>query len=164
MGFVKEFKEFAMRGNVMDLAIGIILGGSFGKIVTSLVNDIAMPPIGLIMGGVDFKDLFIDLSRKGYSSLALAREAGAPVIAYGSFLNVLIDFLITALVIFLVIRYMNKLSKLSESGMSSLNKLNVVKSLKGKEALIKENIKCQEDLLKKNIKLKEEEFKKKLTK
>jgi len=111
MGIGKEFKEFAMRGNVVDLAVGIIIGGAFGKIVTSLVNDIVMPPIGLLIGGVNFKDLFVDLSGKGYESIAAAKEAGAPIIAYGNFINTTLDFLIVALTIFLVIRYINKLSQ-----------------------------------------------------
>jgi len=106
---LKEFKAFAMRGNVIDLAIGVIIGAAFGKIVSSLVSDLIMPPIGMIVGQLDFKDLFLDLSGKGYQSLAEARAAGAPVIAYGAFLTVLIDFLIVAFVIFLLVRQINKL-------------------------------------------------------
>ena len=106
---LKEFKEFAMRGNVLDLAIGVIIGGAFGKIVTSLVNDIIMPPIGLLLGGINFKDLFIDLSGKGYTSLAAAQEAGAATINYGLFINTLLDFIIVAFVIFLVVRAVNRL-------------------------------------------------------
>ena len=82
---LKDFKEFAMRGNVVDMAVGIIIGGAFGKIVSSLVSDIIMPPVGLLMGGVDFSNLFIDLSGKGYETLALAKEAGAAAISYGVF-------------------------------------------------------------------------------
>ena len=106
---LKEFKNFAMRGNVLDLAIGVILGGAFGKIVTSLVNDILMPPIGLALGKMDFSNLFIDLSGGHYSSLAAAKEAGAATINYGSFLNTIIDFLIVSFVIFLIIRQINRL-------------------------------------------------------
>lgn len=105
----KEFKEFAMRGNVMDLAIGIVIGAAFGKIVTSFVNDILMPPIGLLLGRVDFANLFIDLSGKGYQTLELAKAAGAPTINYGMFFNTIIDFIIVAFAIFLVVRQLNKL-------------------------------------------------------
>ncbi len=108
---LNEFKEFAMRGNVVDLAVGIIIGGAFGKIVTSLVNDIIMPPIGLAMGGVDFSNLFINLSGAPYASLAAAKEAGAPVIGYGSFINTTLDFVIVAFAIFLLVRAINRLKK-----------------------------------------------------
>jgi large conductance mechanosensitive channel len=111
MGMVQEFKEFAMKGNVVDLAIGIIIGAAFGKIVTSLVNDVIMPPIGLLMNGVDFSSLFFDLSGKGYATLAAAKEAGAPVIAYGSFINTVIDFVIVAFVVFLLIKQINSMKK-----------------------------------------------------
>ncbi len=107
----KEFKEFAMRGNVVDLAIGIIIGGAFGKIVTSLVNDIIMPPIGVVLGGVDFTNLFINLSGQGYASLAAAQEAGAATINYGVFLNSVLDFLIIAFVIFKIVQLMNRLKR-----------------------------------------------------
>jgi large conductance mechanosensitive channel len=109
MGMVKEFKEFAMRGNVVDMAVGIIIGGAFGKIVTSMVNDIIMPPIGKAMGGVNFADKFINLGDGTYKSLAEAKAAGAAVIAYGSFINVTIDFVIVAFCIFLMIKGMNSL-------------------------------------------------------
>lgn len=112
---LKEFKEFAMRGNVMDMAIGIILGTAFGAIVTSMVNDVLMPPIGLVMGGADFTDLFINLGDGAYPTLAEAQEAGAPVIAYGAFLNRVIDFLIVAFVIFLVVKQMNRLKRREEA-------------------------------------------------
>lgn len=105
----KEFKAFIMRGNVLDLAIAVIVGGAFGKIVTSLVNDIVMPPIGLALGKVDFSNLFLNLSGTPYSSVAEAKKAGVPTINYGMFLNTLIDFLIVALVIFFVVRFANKL-------------------------------------------------------
>ncbi|BBA71215.1 large conductance mechanosensitive channel protein MscL [Geobacter sulfurreducens] len=107
----KEFKEFAMKGNVVDLAIGVIIGGAFGKIVTSVVNDIVMPPIGLLMGKMDFSNLFIDLSGKGYESLKAAKDAGAPVISYGAFINTVLDFVIVAFVIFLVVKQINRLKK-----------------------------------------------------
>jgi len=108
---IKEFRDFIMRGNVLDLAVAVIIGGAFGKIVTSFVNDIIMPPIGLILGNVDFSNLFINLSSQNYDSLAAAQEAGAPTINYGLFLNTVIDFLIVALVIFLVIKAFNSLHK-----------------------------------------------------
>ena len=111
----KEFKEFIMRGNVLDLAVGVIIGAAFGAIVKSFVDDILMPPIGLVLGRVDFSNLFIDLSRQGYSSLADAQAAGAPTINYGMFLNTLIDFLIVAFAIFLVIRAVNRLQRKEEA-------------------------------------------------
>lgn len=104
-----EFKKFVMRGNVVDLAVGIIIGGAFGKIVTSLVNDIIMPPIGVLLGKVDFASLYINLSGKSYASLAAAKEAGAATINYGLFINAVIDFLIVAFVIFLLIKQVNRL-------------------------------------------------------
>lgn len=118
MGMLQEFKEFAIKGNVIDLAVGIIIGAAFGKIVTSLVNDIIMPPIGYILGNIDFSNLFIDLSGKNYVSLAVAREAGAPVIAYGLFINALVDFLIVAFAIFLVIKQVNRLRRQEEKAAS----------------------------------------------
>lgn len=111
----KEFKDFAMRGNVMDMAIGIILGGAFGKIVSSFVKDVIMPPIGMMMGGVDFANLFINLSDGAYATLAEAQEAGAATINYGVFLNTVIDFVIIAFAIFIVVRQMNKLKKQEEA-------------------------------------------------
>lgn len=107
----QEFKKFIMRGNVFDLAVGIIIGGAFGKIVTSFVNDILMPPIGALLGKVDFSNLFIDLSGQKFTSLAAAQEAGAATINYGMFLNNVLDFVIVAFVIFLLIRQVNKLKK-----------------------------------------------------
>lgn len=112
---LKEFKEFIMRGNVLDLAIAVIIGGAFGKIVTSFVNDIIMPPIGLLLGNVDFANLFINLSGTPYKSLADAQKAGAPTLNFGIFLNTVIDFLIVALVIFLVVRTANRLQKPKEA-------------------------------------------------
>ncbi|MFQ5679248.1 MAG: large conductance mechanosensitive channel protein MscL [Gemmatimonadota bacterium] len=111
---LKEFKDFVMRGNVMDMAIGIILGAAFGAIVSSAVNDVIMPPIGLALGGVDFSDLFANLSDTAFPSLQAAQEAGAPVIAYGTFLNHVLDFLIVALVIFLIVKQMNRLQRPAE--------------------------------------------------
>jgi large conductance mechanosensitive channel len=107
----KEFKEFAMRGNVLDMAVGIIIGAAFGRIITSLVNDVIMPPIGLLLGKVDFSSLFINLSGTPYASLADARKAGAAVIGYGAFLNTILDFVVVAFVIFLLIRQVNKMKK-----------------------------------------------------
>lgn len=108
---LKEFREFAMRGNVLDLAIGVIIGGAFGKIVTSFVNDIIMPPIGLLLGNVDFANLFINLSGGKYATLADAQTAGAVTLNYGAFLNTIVDFIIVAIVIFLLVRQVNKLQK-----------------------------------------------------
>ena len=104
---LKEFKEFAMRGNVLDMAVGIIIGAAFGKIITSFVGDILMPPLGLLLGKVDFSNLFISLSGQ-YPSLAAAKVAGAPTINYGMFLNTVLDFLIVAFAIFLLIRQVNR--------------------------------------------------------
>ena len=111
---LKEFREFAMRGNVLDLAIGVIIGGAFGKIVTSFVNDIIMPPIGLALGKVDFSNLFVNLSGGNFATLADAQTAGAVTLNYGAFLNTVIDFIIVAFVIFLLIRQINKLQKPAE--------------------------------------------------
>jgi large conductance mechanosensitive channel len=106
---LKEFREFAMRGNVVDLAVGVIIGAAFGKIVTSLVNDIIMPPLGLILGRVDFSNLFVSLSGKSYASLAEAKAAGAATLNYGLFINNVIDFLIVAFAVFLLVRGINRL-------------------------------------------------------
>src|ERR1022692_3464898 len=100
---LKEFKAFIMKGNVLDLGVAVIMGGAFGAIVTSLVNDVVMPPIGLILGHVDFKELFLPLNGQSYATLAAAKAAAAPVIAYGQFLNTVVNFLIVALVIFIVV-------------------------------------------------------------
>jgi len=108
---LKEFKEFVMRGNVMDLAIGIIIGAAFGKIITSFVSDILMPPIGLVLGNVDFANLFINLTHTHYDTLKAAKDAGAPTINYGLFLGTVIDFLIVAFVIFLVIKQINRFKR-----------------------------------------------------
>jgi len=111
---IKEFKEFAMRGSLLDMAIGIIIGGAFGKIVTSFVNDIIMPPIGKLLGGTDFASLYINLSGQTFASLEEAQAAGAPTVNYGLFINSLLDFLIIALVIFFIIRGFNRLRKKEE--------------------------------------------------
>jgi large conductance mechanosensitive channel len=104
----KEFKEFAMRGNVIDLAVGVIIGAAFGGVVTSLVNDVIMPPIGRILGGVDFKDFFFALDGGAYQTLDEAKKAAAPVIAYGSFINTVINFLIVAFAIFVLVKQVNR--------------------------------------------------------
>jgi large conductance mechanosensitive channel len=107
----KEFKEFAMKGNVMDLAVGVIIGAAFGKIVTSLINDVLMPVIGLLLGKVDFSNLFLSLSGGAFPTLAEAKKAGAATLNYGLFVNALIDFLIIGLVIFMMVKWVNKLRK-----------------------------------------------------
>src|SRR5262249_5378833 len=109
MSMFSDFKEFAMKGNVVDLAVGFILGAAFGKITTSLVNDVIMPPVGLILGRVDFSSLYLNLSEKSFPSLAAARTAGVPVIAYGSFINTIIDFAIVAFAMFILVREMSRL-------------------------------------------------------
>ena len=111
----KEFKEFALRGNVIDLAIGVIIGAAFGKIVTSFVNDILMPPIGLLLGNVDFSNLFINLSGQPYGSLEEAQAAGAATINYGLFINTVLDFIIVAFVIFLLVRQVNRMRREREA-------------------------------------------------
>ena len=108
---LKEFKEFIMRGNVLDLAVAVIIGAAFGAVITSLVGDVIMPPIGMITGGMDFKDLFVALNRQSYPNLAAAKTAGAPVIAYGAFLNTVINFLIVAFAIFLLVKQVNRFKK-----------------------------------------------------
>jgi len=108
---LNEFKQFAMRGNVTDMAVGIIIGAAFGAIVTSLVNDIIMPPIGLLLGKVDFSNLFINLSGQPHASLKAAKEAGAATINYGVFFNTVLNFLIVAFAIFLLIRQVNRMSR-----------------------------------------------------
>jgi len=107
----KEFRDFVMRGNVLDLAVAVIIGTAFGKIITSLVNDLLMPPVGLLLGGVDFANLFLNLSGTPYASLAEAQAAGAPTVNYGLFLNTVIDFVIVAIVIFLVVRTTNRMRR-----------------------------------------------------
>ena len=114
MKALKEFREFAMRGNVLDMTVGIIIGTAFGKIITSLVNDILMPPIGVLLGKVDFTNLFVNISSQRYQRLADAKAAGAATINYGLFLNTIIDFIIVAFVIFLLIRQVNRFKKKEE--------------------------------------------------
>jgi large conductance mechanosensitive channel len=112
---LKAFKDFIMRGNVVDLAVGIIIGAAFGKIVSSLVNDVLMPPLGLILGKMDFSGLFINLSGQAYPSLAAAKAAGAPTINYGIFINTIVDFLIVAAAIFFIILQVDRLRKRTEA-------------------------------------------------
>ncbi|WP_248930809.1 large-conductance mechanosensitive channel protein MscL [Paenibacillus hamazuiensis] len=107
----KEFKEFAMKGNIIELAIGVIVGGAFGKVVTSVVNDVVMPPIGLLLGKVNFTDLFLPLDGKSYESLSAAKAAGAPTLNYGVFINTMLDFLIVSFVIFITFKQLNRLRK-----------------------------------------------------
>src|SRR3954453_21674884 len=99
---LKQFKEFVIRGNVLDLAVAVVIGAAFGAVITSLVSDVIMPPIGLLTGGMDFKDLFVSLNNQSYPSLAAAKAAGAPVIAYGNFLNTVVSFVIVAFAIFML--------------------------------------------------------------
>lgn len=115
MGVWKEFREFSVKGNVIDLAVGVIIGASFGKIVSSLVNDIIMPPVGLLLGKVDFSNLFINLSKNYYATLSEAKAAGAATINYGVFLNNVLDFLIAAFVVFIVIKQINRLKRQQEA-------------------------------------------------
>src|SRR5580765_4643675 len=105
---LKDFKEFAMRGNVLDLAVGVVIGAAFGKIVASFVDDVLMPPLGRLLGHVDFSSLFINLSDKSYETLAAAKVAGAPTLNYGNFINTIINFLIVAFAIFLLVRMVNR--------------------------------------------------------
>jgi large conductance mechanosensitive channel len=111
---LNEFKKFAMRGNVVDMAVGIIIGAAFGKIVASLVKDVIMPPIGLLLGNVDFSDLYVNLTSVDYPSLAAAQEAGAATVNYGVFIDAVVNFLIVAFAIFMIIKAMNKLKKKEE--------------------------------------------------
>jgi len=119
---LKEFKEFALRGNVLDMAVGIIIGAAFGKIITSLVSDLLMPPIGMLLGQVDFSDLFINLSPTAYTSLAAARAAGAATVNYGVFLNTVLDFVIVAFVIFVLVRQVNRLKRAEEKPAAPVTK------------------------------------------
>jgi large conductance mechanosensitive channel len=112
---LKEFKEFAMRGNVLDMAIGIIIGAAFGRIITSMVNDILMPPIGVLLGKVDFSNMFINLSGGTYASMSAAKAAGAATINYGLFINAIIDFVIVAFVIFMLVRQINRMKRQPEA-------------------------------------------------
>lgn len=111
MSIVSEFKEFAMKGNVVDLAVGVIIGGAFGKIVDSFVKDVAMPMLGRLLGGVDFKHLYLNLGDKAFETLDAAEKAGAPIIKYGAFINSVVDFIIIAFAIFMAIKVMNRLKR-----------------------------------------------------
>ena len=108
---LNEFRDFIRRGNVMDLAVAVIMGAAFSPIINSLVNDLLMPPIGLLLGSVDFKDLFLNLRGAAYPNLAAAKAAGAPVIAYGNFLNTVVNFLIVSFAVFLLVRQVNRLQR-----------------------------------------------------
>ncbi len=119
---LKEFKEFVMRGNVLDLAIAVIIGAAFGAIVTSFVNDVLMPPMGLALGKVDFKDLFISLNGQSYPSLAAAKTVGAPVLAYGQFINTVINFLVVAFVIFMIVKQANRFKQPAPAPAAPLTK------------------------------------------
>jgi large conductance mechanosensitive channel len=114
MGLIQEFREFAVKGNAIDLAVGVIIGGAFGKIISSLVDDVIMPPIGLLLGGADFNELFINLGSGEYATLAAAKAAGAPTLNYGSFLQTVVDFLIIIWIIFLMVKTINRLRKREE--------------------------------------------------
>jgi len=115
MSMLQEFKTFAVKGNVMDMAVGIIIGGAFGKIVSSFVSDVIMPPIGLLSGGLDFSNLFIALSGGHFDTLAAAEAAGAPVLRYGVFINAVINFIIVALAIFILIKQVNRFKRKEEA-------------------------------------------------
>ena len=111
MSILSEFKEFAIKGNVVDLAVGFVVGAAFGKIVTSFTSDILMPPVGLVIGAVDFSNLFVNLSSKHYQTIAQAKAAGAPTWNYGLFINAIIDFVIIAFAVFLIVKWMNILTR-----------------------------------------------------
>ncbi len=113
MSMLKEFREFAVKGNAVDLAVGIIIGAAFGKIVSSLVEDVIMPPIGYVLGGVDFSGLFLALNGESYPSLPAAKDAGAPVIGYGTFANTVINFLIVAFAVFMLVKWINNLRRMT---------------------------------------------------
>jgi large conductance mechanosensitive channel len=111
MSFVSEFREFAVKGNMIDMAVGVIIGAAFGKVVDSLVKDIIMPPIGLLLGGVDFRHLYVNLGLTEYPSLEAAEKAGAPILKYGAFVSTMVDFLIIAFAIFIAIKFINRLKR-----------------------------------------------------
>jgi large conductance mechanosensitive channel len=108
MSLMQEFREFAIKGNMIDMAVGIIIGAAFGKVVDSLVKDIIMPPIGLLLGGVDFRQLYVNLGRTSYETLEAAEKAGAPVLKYGAFISTLIEFLIVAWAVFMLVKAVNR--------------------------------------------------------
>jgi large conductance mechanosensitive channel len=114
MGIIREFRDFAVKGNALDMAVGIIIGGAFGAIVSSLVQNVIMPPIGLLIGGVDFGNLYLNLGPGRFESLQQARDAGAPILAYGAFLQSVVDFVIVAFVIFMMVRTINRLRSKKE--------------------------------------------------
>ncbi|HEY7216511.1 MAG TPA: large conductance mechanosensitive channel protein MscL [Thermoanaerobaculia bacterium] len=114
MGLIQEFREFAVKGNAIDLAVGVIVGGAFGKIVSSLVDDVIMPPIGLLLGGADFTSLFVNLGPGNYPTLAAAKAAGAPTLNYGNFLQAVVNFLIVVWVIFLMVKAINRMRRKEE--------------------------------------------------
>jgi large conductance mechanosensitive channel len=114
MGLIQEFREFAVKGNAIDLAVGVIVGGAFGKIVSSLVDDVIMPPIGLLLGGADFTSLFVNLGSGNYPTLAAAKAAGAPTLNYGNFLQAVVNFLIVVWVIFLMVKAINRMRRKEE--------------------------------------------------
>jgi large conductance mechanosensitive channel len=145
LGFLKEFKEFAMKGNAVDLAVGIVIGAAFGKIVSSLVDDIIMPPLGLLLGNTDFSQLFVSLSGASYPTLEAAKLAGAPVLRYGLFINTVINFIIIAFAIFLVIKFMNRLSRKAEENLHN-------SSLEKKKQEIKEELKETKEKVKETLK------------
>jgi large conductance mechanosensitive channel len=111
MGMMQEFKQFAMRGNVIDLAVAVVIGGAFGKIVDSLVKDVILPPVGLLLGGVDFKELYVNLGSGRFENLAAAQQAGAPLIRYGLFINAVVNFIIIAIAIFAVVKAINRMKR-----------------------------------------------------
>ena len=115
MSVIQEFKQFAMRGNVVDLAVAVVIGGAFGKIIDSLVKDVVMPPVGALLGGVDFKHLYVDLSGVGYETMEAAEAAGAPLLKYGAFINSMVDFVIVALAIFVAVKAINSLKRKEEA-------------------------------------------------
>jgi len=154
MGFIKEFKEFAMKGNAVDLAVGIVIGAAFGKIVSSLVDDIIMPPLGLLLGNTDFSQLFVNLSSTSYATLEAAKAAGAPVIRYGLFINTVLNFIIVALAIFLVIRFMNNLSRKAEENAQKLKEKTQVLNVAGKLKDVKEKVTTDLKVVESKIKIK----------
>ncbi len=121
MGLVQEFKEFAMKGNVVDLAVAFIIGGAFKKIVSSFVNDVIMPPIGMALGGVSFEQLYYPLNGESYETLAAAEKAGAPIVKYGAFTQTVVDFLIVAFVIFMVIKMIARMQELRKKEAEEAN-------------------------------------------
>ena len=126
---LKDFKAFVMKGNVLDLAVAVIIGAAFGAIITSLVNDVIMPPVGMLLGGMDFKELFVSVNGQPYATLAAAKAAGAPVIAYGMFLNTITNFLIVAFVIFMVVRMASKLQRQAGSRGANFLPLKIAASV-----------------------------------